>query len=251
MAALPRHLVVCDRCRELFLLLADWHKVYQAQRPTSPAKSCCQELVLLPIHPAASTDYPPYRLAAQGEQPTEQYVVSSYSNAEQSIVGRLLQDRHSKKTVLYLIADNPQDVQAVHVELKGPDVQGLTDLQGRIDFGVQSVLNCTAMHVHSPQAVFELSQPDEAWTQTMLNQTFLIKNSRHDEMEIEINHAGSLCTYRLHFRRIMGQLPQNLLQVAAVTNMRTIVQESRQGISVIETEKPEKLLRIRIYQPWK
>jgi len=241
------HLLECDACRELFLFLSGWHECYLSGRTSGRALSDEHERILQPLDAGGAQSCKAYRLAAQGEQPTALYLVRSFSSPEHGLVGRLMQNHSNHQLFLYLIADQPQEVQAVRVELEGTGLEGITDLQGRIDFGIQPTLNCTAMRIHAPQAVFELAEHLAPLPAISHQHTFVIKNEHHDELVIELAQGESHCTYHLHFKHSQDSLAKNLLEVVAITDRRTIRGELHQGISIIETEKPERLLRVQIY----
>jgi hypothetical protein len=249
-AAIPpemyTHLLLCAQCRELFLYLSGWNDLFVAEQ-TLAQTSADQEVILQPFLLPEPQGQKFYRLAAQGEQPTDLYWVQSFSSPERGIVGRLMQEKSSLQTSLYVLADRIQDVQAVRVELEGVDLTGLTDLHGCIDFGVQPLLTCSGMRIRSPQAAFELTEMDAPVPMASEKHSFILKNECLDELFIEMNHANERTIYNLHFQRHPSKPEQNLLEIVVVTDRRAIREEFRKGVTVIETEKPEKLLRVQIY----
>lgn len=240
------HLLQCAACRELFLFLSGWNDLFAGQqRPSGTVP--LQGMVLGPINEPYAGVRNPYRLAAQGEQPSDLYRVQSFSSLEHGIVGRLMQEKSTLQTSLYLLADRIQNVQALRVELEGSDLAGVTDLQGCIDFGVQPPVTCSGIRILSPQAVFELTEMATTVPMVTETHTYILKNELFDQLLIEVNDADKHVVYRLHFQRHQGKSLQNVLEIVAVTDRRTIREELRQGVTVIETEKPERLLRVQIY----
>jgi hypothetical protein len=251
-AAVPteawQHLFDCDLCRRAFLFQSAW----QAQFNTLASFSLLQQvekrvLELLPLQDSVKTQDSEYRLAAEGGVPTDVYTVMSFSSPEHNVVGRILQDSQSKRITLHLIAEDPELVKGVKVRLVGPELDGHTDLWGCIDFGPLTDFHCSAVHVQSPLATFDLSAHSATEGQAHTMHSFVIKNQTHDEIQIDIDQETAKRQYRFVMQRIAGEPAASLLQIIAVTDVRVIPAQNCQGAYIVETEGMERVLKIHVY----
>jgi hypothetical protein len=239
------HLYRCDQCRHLFFFLQQWE--YQFSLLRKDSNNVAARMVLKPVQQAEEDVHRAYRLAAQGKQPAGPIVVHSFSSAEKGVVGRVLYDKQDRHRRLYLISEDMEQVKGAKVRLEGCELEGITDLEGKIDFGLQSEPVCTSVHIQSPQATFDLPPHGIEDFLTSQSHSFQIRNDRHDEIEIVIDREQEQMRYRLSLKRLQGQPPQSALQMVVLTNKRTIQTDTRQGVSVIETTEPERLLKVHIY----
>jgi hypothetical protein len=246
------HLLGCDSCRERFLALTAvyaplLHGEKSMPKGTTTAPSFFEErvIVLLPLQREAGGS-PVFRLAAKGGQPAESVAVLSFSDVEHGFVGRLLRDIDSRLN-FYLLADDMQRTQGIQVILPDIDLRGVTDLQGCVDFGVQENFACSQVQVVSPLAAFTLQPLDPSAQKNREHHSFFLKNLEENEIEINITREVAEGQYRLSFKRIDGQPTLRELQVVAVTNLRTLETATERGIAVVQTDAPERLLKIHIY----
>lgn len=246
------HLILCDRCRQLYLGLTEIHATLERswsdlrnETAVSPESALDdREVLLMPVTPSLVPDT--YRLAAMGEQPADPYLLFSFHNSERDILARILQDRENGRVRLYLVAKNLEAIQGLRVVLEDSGLEGITDLAGCIDFGIHPQLELTSVRIFSPAAIFSVAGIEEKFPDKDKHQ-FIVKNADEEEVMIELERGqpANRLLIRSHKRTAHGETVT--LQVVAITNVRTIIGMPEQGVTVLETDGEEKVLKLLIY----
>ena len=251
------HIFDCDRCRERVGLLAALNQEFAVREETVSHGierlfgEATPELPVISLHPMQSGRHTPdrfYRLAAQGERPVEKFDVFSFSNPEKGIVGRVLCDKESREVSLFLIAEDMQKVKGQKVTLVDTDLEAITDDEGRAQFGKQPDFKCSNIQIQSPLATFDLSPHQIETRPASRRHSGLLKNAEHDEITLEIDKSSEPNSYRISIVKIKGTKGKKELQVVAFTDQeRTLSQSTKKGVTVLETDGPESILRIHIF----
>ncbi|MBN2355262.1 hypothetical protein JXO59_04075 [candidate division KSB1 bacterium] len=242
------HLIRCDRCRQIYLTLAELNLLL-THRLTVDMLQYVKNIndnILFPVMGADLPNDKKYRLAAKGGQVEEPYLLYSFSNEEGTLLGRVLQERDTGIVRFYLIGEDMEKVQGLKVELEDCKLDGITDLKGCIDFGRQGELQIRNVRVRTPVAVFNLSQVAEKCVDEEKH-LFTIRNPEHDEVIIEIDRGQPRTRYHVRCSRRIAPGESATLQVVAITDQRTLTGFPEHGVTVLETENQEKVLKIHIY----
>ncbi len=249
------HLFQCDRCRERYLVLAALHHAMlkpQLSDLTTADRVCRKAaanapIILRPFAPSGTGNSVAHRLAAQGEQPTEHYAVTSFANVELGMIGRLLYDRQTRHLSLYLIAESGQVPQGYKVTLGEGLLAGYSDSQGCIDFGQQPESRFNKVEIASPRGIYDLtpSKPKQGSTADKK----LLKLSQHplSEIELRIDREGPGNRYLVTCRRPDAARNTAELEVVGFTDRRILAAKTSDGVAVLETEAGEIMHKIHIY----
>jgi len=251
------HLFACDRCRERFLFFTQLHQEFSVFEEIVLDKQVHRlvrnvrlqsHIILKPIRSASSQKKYPYKLAAKSSESVDKFIVNSFSNMQQGIVGRVLYDRKTAEVSLFLIAENMELVKGQKVKLIDSDLEGITDCQGTVSFGQNSDFQCSAVQIQSPSAIFDLTPHTVDVFDHEDCHSFTLKNEYHDEMFVQIDRGNLSTQYQITLKKLKSKGSTPELQVVALTNKkRTIIRKAQKGVSIFETQKPEKILKIHIF----
>lgn len=248
------HLLRCDRCRGIYLTLAELNQHFVTGVPAEWSARTDVRLrfkdsniiMLEPVTAAMAPEKSVYRLVAMGGASTEPYLLFAFSNEAEGLLGRVLQERETGIVKFYLIGESMDKVQGLQVELDDCGLDGVTDLNGVIDFGRQGELRIRNVRVKTPLTVISLSQMEERSVESEKH-IFTVKNPQHDEVIIEIDRGRPRTRYHIRCSRKLSPAEDATLQVVAVTDRRTLVGFPEHGVTVLETDDREKVLKIHIY----
>ncbi len=248
------HLFHCEKCRTLYLEYASFKKLYSLSQcsglPTRLKRAIWRQQPSIIEFTALKTNRalaaPPYRLAAQGGQPIDNYTVFSFSNEKEEIVARVMHDQAGGDVLVYIIAQDPDKIKHRKVKLLPTMLEGITDDNGYVNLGKMKNFTCSDFQINLPLASFKLSPHIDRDTKS--GPRFTLVNNFHDEITINIEQAKDITNYLLTIKKIKGDTAKKELQVAAFTDKnRAICKLTTDHITVFETEKPEKVLSIHIY----
>jgi len=242
------HLLRCDRCRDRFLALRAVHAPLSGGISSMPGEtntvSSFVEEQIITLYPLVweRGASPTYRLAAQGGQPDDEIEVFSFCDTDRNFVGRLLHNNQTRRLCFYLLTDPMEQVSGLKILLPETGLQGITDLQGLVDFGEHDAFTCSRIQLVAPLATLDLQPFEAATEQWSEKHLFTLKNSGEETIEINITRCIPQGKYIVSY-----QPSAHVLSIVAVTTQRAFEAAPQQGVAVMETEAPERLLKIHIY----
>lgn len=245
------HLLGCDRCRERYLALAAL-QLALLSASAEPGDSIVAavhsggEIVLRPLHaPLGGIPASP-RLAAQGEQPDDLYLVSSFANAELGMIGRLLYNRQSRHLALYLITESGQIPAGLKVTLDGGRLSGYTSNQGSIDFGDQPEGLYDKVEVHSPRGVCDLTRTPTG-PAARSRQHLILPDHPCAEIELAMEHRPEGWCYELSCPLQAGLNRPAELEIIGITSKRILAARTHNGHALLQIGPDEEMQKIHIY----
>lgn len=244
-----KHLLECDRCREYFLAL---RAIYGAIEPAKGkaairGASRISERRILPLFPLPGVNgSASHRLAAKGGRPNGSMTVCSFTDRERGYIGRLMHDAVSGRLEFYLVADDMTKTRGIQVHLPEAGLSGITDAEGRIDFGAMEAPECHEIQIVLPRAVIFLEPLDPFAEKSREQHRFVLKDLEDSDIEITVSRETPQ-RYILSFQRIDGTPAMRELKIVAITDLRTFESSAERGVAVLQTEAPERLLKIHIY----
>ncbi|MDZ7316888.1 MAG: hypothetical protein ONB24_12270 [candidate division KSB1 bacterium] len=243
------HLLECDRCREYYLALRAIYSAISMYGGNAPAESGSRmsEVRILHLFPLTGANgCSNRRLAAKGGRPNGSVTVFSFTDREQGYVGRLMHDAASGRLQFYLLADDMAKTRGIQIHLPEAGLSGITDAEGRIDFGPMEAPECHEIQIVLPRAVIFLEPLDPFAEKSREQHQFILKDIEDSDIEISVSRDKP-GRYILSFRRIDGRPALRELKVVAITDLRTFESPAERGVAVIQTMDPERLLKIHIY----
>ncbi len=248
------HLFHCDRCRERFLTLTTLHHALLSPSPlltaASPSRAATQPpeaMVLRPLPEVLGSLSAIPRLAAQGEQPDELYLVSSFANAETGVVGRLLFNRQSRHLTLYLIAEPGKKLQGLKVNLDGERLSGFANLEGCIDFGEQPEPHFSTIEIISPRGVYDLSPTVPPAAGDTPPHVLHLPGHPLVQIELRLEHAPQGSCYLIACKPEAATRPGTTLEVVGVTSKRILTARMEDGLALLQTGTGEEMVKLLIY----
>lgn len=256
-AEFKQHLFECYRCRELFLVLNEYYQNYDLIRHfdfgmdwlESASSAVAPKIIeLVPLKTAVAGSPPAYRLAAMGDSATEKYLVFSFCNEHEGILGRVLQTKKNHMVTLYLIAEDMDRVKGLKVWLPDTNLVGITDNSGKVDFGPQEGFSGSSVQIQSPLAIFDLSPLATKSSETIQKHQFSLQSAQHDEIHIQIDKSSIQTNYQVIIKQLKNRSMAKVLEVIAFTSQeRTLSQKAEKGITFFETNESEQILKIHIF----
>jgi len=249
------HLFDCDRCRDRYLALATLHQAMLEPLLDYPGLSdngagterTNTTNILWPIRPSGPGTVVSHRLAARGEQPAELYAVSSFSNPDLKMVGRLLFNRQTHHLKLFLIAESGEIPQGYKVILAEGHLTGIVDSQGCVDLGVQPESKFKKLEIISPRGVYDFS-PASAQIQKKSEHAWLMTaDQSKTKIQVNIDHGDTGARYLVSCQKTEPGIERLELEVVGITNKRIISARTCDGMTLLEMGVDEEMLRICIY----
>lgn len=248
------HLFDCDRCRERYLVLATLHRAMLRPLSDSPGtpdhvtrtERTITSTILAPVCPSAPENSVSPRLAACGEQPGELYAVSSFSNPDMGIVGRLIFNRQKHHLKLYLIAASGEVPQGYKVVLADGGLTGIVDNKGCVDFGTQPESHFNKLEIISPRGVYDFSLSP---AQPQKSEQALLSTADHSQKKIEvtIDRSETGVRYLVTVAKAESAAASPEWEVVGITDKRIISTRTRESSTLLEIAVDEEMLRICIY----
>ncbi len=250
-----KHLFDCDRCRERYLVLATLHRAMLHPQSDSPrltndvtlTERTDAPLLLAPVRPSGVENIVSHRLAARGEQPAELYAVSSFSNPDMGIVGRLLFNRQSHHLRLFLIAQSGEVPHGCKVVLTEGGLTGIVDNKGCVDFGTQPESRFKALEIINPRGVYDFSLAPSRSPQKSRIDRFALAEHTQGRIEVTIDRSETGVRYLVTVAKADPASASTDWEVVGITDRRIISSTTRDGLTLLEIAVDEEMLRICIY----
>ncbi|MBN1997148.1 hypothetical protein JW935_06320 [candidate division KSB1 bacterium] len=159
------HLFHCEKCRTLYLELVEFYNYYPQTQGSRLPDNFRHTLIgqqgpiieFKPMKTEHAHTAQPYRLAAKGGQPIDNYTVFSFSNEKEEIVARVMYDQISGEIMVYLIAEDPAKIAHRKIKLLPTMLEGITDKNGFVHLGQKKEFECTDLQIKLSLASFNLS----------------------------------------------------------------------------------------------
>lgn len=250
-----KHLFDCDRCRERYLVLATLHRAMLNPLSDSPCltddvtrtERTNAPVLLAPVRPSGVENIFSHRLAACGEQPAELYAVSSFSNPDMGIVGRLLFNRQSHHLKLFLIAESGEVPHGYKVVLSEGGLTGIVDNKGCVDFGTQPESRFKALEIINPRGVYDFSLAPSLAPQKPKNDLLAMAEQSQGRIEVTIDRSETGARYLVTVAKPDPAPASAEWEVVGITDRRIISTTTRDGLTLLEIAADEEMLRICIY----
>jgi len=243
------HILVCDRCRDIYESLKALYEDLNIEIENELVFNSAERIVILkPIISKTASDSYNYNLAAQSEMDQQKFNVQHLYNQKEDIIGRVLREKATGVVSLYLLSKNREKIIGKNVKLLDLGLETITDDNGFASFGKQKEFVCKGIKIESPRAVFNLKPLELEQKSADEKHFFKLKNKNHDEIHIEVNPNDLNKTYCIPLAKIKGDKEQKNLRVCVLTNTKRLMsKELKKGVSIFETEKDERILTIHIY----
>jgi hypothetical protein len=246
---IQEHIFACDRCREIFLMLQRFYHQFNTQdvvqkNDSKTDNSPAGATILSPIQRTGLPKFH-FKLAAQDKPEPGSYHITSFSNKDEEVVGRIFHNTQTREVSIFLVSADIKKIQYQKVTLEGTDIEGITDDKGEIHSGAHAPFSCTNMHIESPVAFFDLSQHTAQKSRVMESHSFTLLNENHDKILIDIKPSGQALTYRIMIKKVGMLKGKKILKVVAVTDRgRHLSSGTQKGVSILETKTDERILKI-------
>jgi len=251
------HLLTCDRCRKSWLM---WAALHQETMSSAPARSTravkntkaqkAGDAVITTLEPISLSGIrglASSRLAARGEQPVSVYQVSSFSNPEEGLIGRLLYDETTRHLQFFLLTESAASAPGIKVILDQGKLTGFTDNQGCIDFGEQPLCQYEQVQIIGPNSSIDLTQHQGKLPCLRALQGKAGSRHHDQEIDIEIAHTEAGSRYAITIKRAAHKGKRSVMEVVGITNQRVLTARTRNGRAVLEIPAGEALHKIHIY----
>jgi len=250
------HLLACDRCRQTYLL---WLALHQEMRTFTP--SLLTNIVKNHVRKVGDADRTTLksmslsgaggivasRLAAQGEQPVGGYSVSSFSNPQKGMIGRLLYDKTSHHLQFFLLTDSAPAASGIKVVLDQGWLSGFTDSQGCVDFGEQPSCCVEQVQNVSPHSTFDLTHCQDKPADRRKRRELTKLRHQQEEFELDIARSEGSSRYTLTCKRPARKGKRKELEIVGITDKRVLTACTQNGRAVLEIPAGEELQKIHIY----
>ncbi|NLP10967.1 hypothetical protein GX408_11295 [bacterium] len=250
------HLLACDRCRQTYLV---WLALHQEMRTFTPslltnavkrkarkvgdADSTTLKLMSL----SGDRGITASRLAAQGEQPAGGYSVSSFSDPQKGMIGRLLYDKASHHLQFFLLTESATKASGIKVVLDQGRLVGFTDSQGFVDFGEQPSCCFEQVQIIRPHSTFDLTPHQDKLAGRPKRRELTGLRRQQKEFELDIARSEGRSRYTLFCKKPARKGKRKELEIVGITDKRVLTACIQDGRAVLEIPAGEELQKIHIY----
>ncbi|MFO7889573.1 MAG: hypothetical protein R6V04_04465 [bacterium] len=253
------HIAKCTECRKKVKTIKQYYEEVQSVSDLdidtclSQVNQKMQVYTLhdIPLYPikTAKKSNTTYLLAAD-DQPCRHVTVQSYTNENEDLLARILQDNQTGEVTLFLISETEDPWEEAILEIEDSNKTFVLQKDGKVilsDIDIDELIYKT-LYLKSPKAVFDLTPMEELKEKVVLEGKFQIKSQNFDQIQIELHNEHSQERYTFRIQKVKGMTDYQAVQVVvSQKNGNKVSSPVHEGIAVFEDLNLEKILKITVY----